>query len=159
VKSAVVRRWGEQVLNSNGAVDRKKLAAIVFADPNERKALERLVHPWIGRRLKEEVALAGARPQVRLIVIDAAVLLEAGWDGVCDRIVFVHADEGVRRQRVLQRGWRLDDLARREAAQMPLTEKRSRADHVLDNSSALEHLGRQVDDLMRLWGLEPASIP
>src|SRR4051812_21976746 len=56
VKAAVLRRWGEQVLDGSGAVDRKKLAAIVFADPTERKALEQVVHPWIGRRLKEEVA-------------------------------------------------------------------------------------------------------
>jgi dephospho-CoA kinase len=138
-------------------VDRKKLAAIVFADPGERRALEALVHPWIRRKLEEEIARARTRPKVRLIVLDAAVMLEAGWNDVCDRLVFVHADEGVRGERVRQRGWRTDDLARREAAQMPLTQKRCRADHVLDNSSTLEHLGRQVDDLMRLWGQCPAA--
>ena len=156
VRDAVVRRWGERVL-SGGEVDRKKLAAIVFADPAELAALEAVVHPWIGRRLQEQINQARTRPDVPLIVLDAAVLLEAGWNGVCDYIVFVHADDAVRRQRVLQRGWKPDELARREAMQLPLTQKRGRADHVLDNSSSLDHLARQVDDLMQRW-LSPELV-
>ncbi len=157
IREAIVRRWGGEVLDAAGEVDRKKLAAIVFAEPGQRQALEGLVHPYIRRRAEEEIARALACPDVPMIVLDAAVLVEAGWADVCDRIVFVDADEGVRRARVARRGWRIDEMMRREAAQLPLTRKRGRADHVLENSSTLEHLRRQVDDLMRLWGRAPAG--
>jgi dephospho-CoA kinase len=156
VSDAVVRRWGREVLDEQGSVDRKKLAAIVFGDPAQRRALEELVHPWIGRRIEEEIARARTRPDVPLIVLDAAVMVEAGWVRACDRVVFVDADEDVRRERLTRRGWAGDELARREAAQLPLTEKRHCADHVLDNSTTLEHLRRQVDELLCRWGRMPA---
>jgi hypothetical protein len=72
--------------------------------------------------------------------------------------VYVDAPPAARRDRVTQaRGWAGQDWEDREAAQLPLTEKHIRADHVLDNSSTLQHLSRQVDDLMHLWGLTPAE--
>ena len=158
VRREVVRRWGPPMLDENGAIQRRKLGAIVFADPLERKALEALVHPWIRKRIEEEVARAKADPAVRLIVLDAAILMEAGWNNVCDRLVYVDAPREVRLARVArQRGWAGRELEDRERAQLPLTEKQVRADHVLDNSSTLEHLGRQVDELMHRWGLAAAS--
>jgi len=157
LKSEVVRRWGKEVLDANGEIDRRRLADIVFRSEQERRALEALVHPWIGRRVEEEITRAQT-DRARLIVVDAALLLEADWHAVCDRIVFVDAPIEVRRQRVmLNRGWKEEHWQDRERAQLPLTEKRARADHVLNNSSNLEHLNRQVDDLMHLWGLVPVS--
>ncbi len=158
VRREVVHRWGPQMLDANGEIQRRKLGAIVFGDPRERKALEALVHPSIRQRIEEEVARAKADPGVRLIVLDAAILMEAGWNNVCDRLVYVDAPREVRLARVArQRGWAGRELEDRERAQLPLTEKQVRADHVLDNSSTLEHLGRQVDDLMHRWGLAAAS--
>lgn len=155
VRGAVVGRWSAGVLGPDGEVDRKALARVVFADPNELKALEALTHPWIRRRAEELIRTAsGGSAGVPLIVVDAALLLEAGWHNVCDRLVFVDAPREVRLGRVTaRRGWTEQDLEGREAAQLPLTEKRSRADHVLENSSSLESLGRQVDDLMHLLGV------
>jgi dephospho-CoA kinase len=152
VRQEVVCRWGPDMLDEKGEIERCKLGAIVFGDPAERKALEALVHPWIRKRIEEEVARAKADPAVRLIVLDAAILMEAGWHDVCDRLVYVDAPREVRLARVArQRGWAGPELEDRERAQLPLTEKQVRADHVLDNSSTLEHLGRQVDELMQRW--------
>src|SRR5947209_5357287 len=95
IRNRLIERWGERVLNERGEVDRSKVAAIVFADPEELKALETLVHPWIGARVREEVAATDAP----LVVLDAAVLLEAGWQDACDTIVFVHAPRDVRLER------------------------------------------------------------
>src|SRR5207244_5171971 len=115
--------------------DRRRLGAIVFADPAELRALEALVHPWIGRRIAEEVAAARADPAVRLVVLDAAVMMEAGWEGVCDRLVYVDAPCEVRLARLAgQRGWDEKEVAAREKAQLPLEEKARRAGHVVDNS-------------------------
>jgi dephospho-CoA kinase len=154
VKEQVARRWGPDLLDEKGEVRRRRLGGIVFADPEELKALEEMVHPWIKRRIAEEAEKARNDPAVRLIVLDAAVMLEAGWNDVCDRLVYVDAPREVRLQRLAgQRGWTADEVAAREQAQLPLTAKASRADHAIDNSASLAHLGRQVDDLLRLWDL------
>lgn len=138
-------------------IDRRKLAAIVFQQDGARRELEALTHPHIRRRAEEEVARA-RREQAPLVVVDAAVLLEAGWHTVCDKLVYVEAPPEVRLARVTgKRGWSRADWEAREQAQLPLTRKYARADHVLDNSSTLEHLNRQVDDLMCRWGLAPVQ--
>jgi dephospho-CoA kinase len=157
IRARVVSRWGQGVLEANGEIDRRRLAAIVFADPAQRKALEAITHPWIRQRICAEVEEARNDPHVPLIVLDAAVMLEAGWNEICDYLVFIEAPRAVRLERVArQRGWSEREVEARERAQLPLTEKAVRADHVLDNSASLEHLNRQVDDLLHLWGLAHA---
>lgn len=157
VRDAIVALWGSDLLTAEDAIDRRKLAGIVFGDPAELAKLEALTHPWITRRIEEEITRAG-EDGVALVVLDAAVLLEAGWHNVCDRLVYVDAPPEVRLARVTGgRGWSGDDWQAREAAQLPLTQKHARADHVLENSSTLEHLGRQVDDLLHHWGRVPAG--
>jgi dephospho-CoA kinase len=158
IRARVASRWGNEILDDHGDIDRRRLAAIVFADASERKALEALTHPWIRRRIQTDMEEARHDPRVSLIVLDAAIMLEAGWNEVCDRLVYIDAPRAVRLQRVArQRGWTETEVTAREQAQLPLTEKVVRADHVLDNSSSLEHLNRQVDDLLRLWGLAPTG--
>ncbi len=158
IKEQIVRRWGPEILDENGEVRRRRLGAIVFADPAERQALEEIVHPWIKERIRAEVEAARRDPSVPLVVLDAAIMLEAGWDGACDRLVYVDAPREARLRRVAgQRGWSAQEAQAREAAQMPLTDKAARADHVLDNSASLEHLGRQVRDLLLQWGLLPSG--
>jgi dephospho-CoA kinase len=157
IRTRVVSRWGQGIVDEKGAIDRGRLAAIVFADSAERKALEAITHPWIRQHIHAAVEEARNDPCVPLIVLDAAVMLEAGWNEVCDRLLFIDAPRAVRLQRVAQqRGWSEKEVAAREQAQLPLTEKAVRADHVLDNSSSLEHLNRQVNDLLHLWGLAHA---
>jgi dephospho-CoA kinase len=156
VRQAVQRRWGEAVLDGVGEIDRRKVAEIVFAAAPESRAeltfLEQLTHPLIGQRLQEQLAELH-REGVRAAVLDAPVMLKAGWDRLCQRIVFVDAPRDVRLARARQRGWTEADFAAREAAQEPLETKRSRADVTLDNSLTRQHLFAQVD---RFWrSLDP----
>ena len=152
IKEQVVARWGGRMIDDKGEVRRPVLAEVVFADAGERRALEAMVHPWIKERIRREVEAARTDASVRLIVLDAAVMLEAGWHDVCDRIVFIEAPREARLRRVAdQRGWTAREVEAREAAQLPLTAKAAHADHTLDNSATLEHLDRQVDELMRQW--------
>lgn len=155
VRDEITTQFGPGVLDDNGEIDRRKLAAVVFNDADRMAELERLVHPMIRRRMREQIEEA-RRAGVPLVVIDAAILLEAGWNDQIDRLIFVDAPEEVRWQRASQRGWSRQEWSRRESAQMPLTQKRSYADHVLDNSSDRDHLSRQVDDLFSRWGLVTA---
>jgi len=153
-KARVVARWGADVLDEGGAVARKKLGAIVFADEAERQALEAIVHPWIGGRIREAVAAAQADPAVRFILLDAAIMVEAGWSEVCDRLIFVEVPREVRLARLeASRGWTAADLAARERAQRPLAEKAARADWVVRNDGTLADLDRRVDALVAGWDL------
>lgn len=156
VKRQLVERWGKQVLKPNGAVNRRAIAGIVFDQPAELKALEAMVFPHIGRRAREEIVAAQADPAVRFVVLDAAVMLEAGWAGACDRIVFVDASRGVRLARLAARsGWTQTEVAAREAAQLAPEAKRTRADAVLANDGTPAELQEHVDRLLGAWGLLP----
>jgi dephospho-CoA kinase len=157
IRSRIVQRWGAQVLDDDGEINRRRLGALVFAEAAQLRKLEALVFPFIERRLREEIELARRDPKVRFILLDAAVLLEAGWMPMCDRIVYVHAPREVRLRRLAgQRGWSPEEVSAREQVQLPLTDKVTRADHALDNSGSLESLDRQVADLVAGWGLDPA---
>lgn len=150
IHQEVVRRFGTEIVAADGTIDRRQLGTQVFADSAQRRALEEIVHPWIGRRIEEEIDKAGAAADAAFIVLDAAILLEAGWSEVCDRIVFVDAPRDVRLRRLdEQRGWDAKEIEAREAAQMSMTEKKKRADFVVDNSGSAEQTARQVENLLR----------
>jgi dephospho-CoA kinase len=154
IKEQVVRRWGREILNDQGEVDRGKLGAIVFADSKERKTLEGLVFPWIEKRIEEEIARAIDDPPVKFTVLDAAIMLEAGWAKRCDQIVFVDTPREERLRRLgEQRGWTAQQVEEREKAQWPLNEKQMRASAVLDNSGSPETLAQQVRKLVAQWGI------
>ena len=157
IKAKLVERWGPQILDAAGEIDRRKVAGIVFAKnpqaPGELRALEALVFPWIERRAAEEIAAAREDSRTRLIVLDAAVMLEAGWDRLCDRLVYVHAPRDVRLSRLAGRGWGPKEVEDRERAQLSLTEKATRAGDAVDNSGSPEEVQRHVDELLHRWGL------
>ncbi|HEY1375168.1 MAG TPA: dephospho-CoA kinase [Gemmataceae bacterium] len=158
VREKVIAGWEPGVLDAAGEIDRRKLGAVVFADECQRKALEAIVQPWIGERLREQIAAAQADPAVPFVVLDAAVMLEAGWEGACDVLVYVHAPRAVRLARVAaQRGWSPAEVAARERAQVSLTEKAARADVAVDNTGSLAELEPQLNALLASIGtLHPA---
>lgn len=156
IKEQVVHQWGSEVLNEQGEVNRRKVGAIVFADPAERRALEGMVFPFIEQGFRDQIARAQADPEVRFIVIDAAIMLEAGWNGICNYLVFVHVPREQRLSRLAtQRGWTEKEVTAREQAQMSLTEKQNRADFTVDNSGSREDTARQVENLLGSLGLGP----
>lgn len=156
IKKPLLQRWGPGICTQEGEIDRRKLGAIVFADPDERQALERLVFPFIERGMDEQIAAARHDAAVRYIVLDAAILLETGWDQRCDWIVYVHAPRPVRLQRLAaSRGWSEQELRRRSAAQMCLTDKVTRSHFVIDNSGSLPELMIQLDRLLARPELSP----
>lgn len=146
IRSTIIGWWGNDVLDSATAeVDRGKVAAIVFNDPDQRRRLEQLTHPWIERRRREVFASLEAQ-QARALVIDAPLLIEAGLADECDAVVFVDAPADVRRSRVHKRSnWTPEQWQSREAAQMPLDAKRARADHVVVNRGDLHELRAAVE--------------
>jgi dephospho-CoA kinase len=151
VRQAIRVRWGDAVFDAAGHVVRPALARLVFADSPKGRAdlehLEQITHPLIGELLQAraaEMAVAG----VPLIVLDAPVMLKAGWDKLCDKILFIDAPRDQRLARALSRGWTEAEFAAREARQEPVDEKRRRADFVVDNSHSPEGMNSQIS---RLW--------
>jgi dephospho-CoA kinase len=154
IKQQVVNHWNSQILDEKGEVDRRRLGTIVFADSRERKVLEGMVFPWIERRIGEEIAQAQGDPSVRFVVLDAAIMLETGWAGACDRLVFLDAPRQERLQRLAQeRDWSAQEVDKREESQWPLSEKQKRADWILDNSGSPHELSRQIQQLLQQWGI------
>jgi dephospho-CoA kinase len=151
VRAAIGGRWGQEVLASDGEIDRQALAKIVFAPPPsgpvELAELERITHPEIRRRLKAEIEKMAATG-IRVAILDAPVLLKAGWKGFCDAIVMVDAPLALRQTRAAARGWTAEEFARREASQESIDEKRQAANFVVDNSRDFEYISAQVE---RLW--------
>ena len=151
VEAAARARWGERVFGPDGKLDRAGLAKVVFAPPpdgpRERAYLEKLTHPRIAARLLEQAQREAAAGRTAA-VLDAPLLLEAGWDKLCTKVIFVDAPRDVRLQRATDRGWTAEQFAAREAAQMPVDEKRRRADWVIDNGGDEQRTREQVD---RIW--------
>ena len=149
IKKQVIGLWGPGVVNDQGEINRRALGKIVFADERQRQKLESLVFPWIGRRIAEEIERGRQDDYKSFIVLDAAIMFETGWYRSCDKIVFVDAPREIRLQRLNQtRGWTDKDSAVREQAQMPLAEKRQRADVVLMNDGTTADLDAQVDKIL-----------
>jgi dephospho-CoA kinase len=153
VQRAIRDRWGERVFDADGQVDRGRLATIVFGDPpgnrEELDYLEQLTHPRIRQCLCETMERMARADAGAVLVLDAALLLEAGWDRFCDKILFVEAPRSVRLDRAKQRGWTEAGFAAREAAQASVEKKRERADIVIDNSSTPEHTYNQLETMWR----------
>ena len=142
--------WGANAVDATGQPDRKRIAEIVFADPEARQRLERLVHPLIARRRRDMITAVEGNSAVTAIVIDSPLLLENNLDRECDTIVFVNTSEAERRRRLQQtRGWTAEELKRREGWQIPLVEKRARAAFVVENDGPAEQLRPQVADILQ----------
>jgi dephospho-CoA kinase len=161
-REEVVARFGEGVLveGDPARVDRKRLGEIVFADPRALRDLEAILHPRMRRTFEKAIARAARRRTHRLIVLDAAILFEAGWDDLCDRVAFVEAPREVRLARLADaRGWTAEQVEARERAQLSLEQKRARADFAIENSG---DEGRLAADLAAAWGrlhVRPRSRP
>jgi dephospho-CoA kinase len=151
VRALVVEQFGPEILDQSGPagaapkIDRRALGAIVFASPVALRRLEAILHPRMRRTFERAIARTVRRGRARAVVIDAAILFEAGWNTLCDRIVLVDAPRAERLARlVATRGWSEETLARREAAQWPLERKRGLADAVVANDPGAHALEEQI---------------
>jgi len=143
----IVKRWGKDVLQQDGSLDREALRQIVFADRNELDALNRIVHPGVTRMRDREVALAKERGDP-IVVCVIPLLFERNLVDEFDAIILVDAPRPVRLERlVTTRGLEETEAMNMIAAQMPAELKRARADHCIDNNGSLDDLERDVDAL------------
>jgi dephospho-CoA kinase len=138
--------WSDSILRSDGSVDRRAVAELVFEDPAQLARLQELLYPRIERRREELMAVYAADASVRAVVLDSPKLQEAGLDKLCDAVVFIDADLETRAGRLARsRGWSAAELERREKLLEPLDRKRSRADHIVKNNSKIDDLRSEIE--------------
>ncbi len=131
----IVAEFGRDVVQADGALDRKKLGAIVFADPARRKRLEAITHPAIRARFLARLATLTARRFGGVVFFDAPVMIESGNYKHMDKLVVVATDDTTQRTRLHGRDGSPDDeIERKIGSQMPVAEKAKLADYVIDNS-------------------------
>jgi dephospho-CoA kinase len=131
---AIAREFGD-VLLADGTLDRKKMAAVVFADAERRKRLEAITHPAIRARFLARLQALTDEGFDGIVVFDAPVMIESGNYKNMERLVVVATDEATQLQRLRARDGIDEATARgRIASQMPLAEKARLADHVIDNA-------------------------
>jgi dephospho-CoA kinase len=136
----------------DGEIDRQRLGQRVLGSPEELKKLESLIHPLVRKR-REGFIAHWRKQDCPFVVLDIPLLYETGQEKELDYVVVVSASESVQRQRALARpGMTERKFADILARQMPDSEKRKRADFVIENSGSLEHLRMQVDALSRKLG-------
>jgi dephospho-CoA kinase len=140
--------WGDGVIGSDGQVNRKKIADIVFRDPGQKDRLESLLHPIVAAFRQQRMTGSLDNPQIAAYIWDTPLLFEAGLRTGCDAVVFVEAPFQQRLERVQQaRQWDEAELRRREKSQWPLDKKREISDYIIDNTADADHVRGQVSEV------------
>jgi len=146
-------QWGESMLDAQGQVDRGKLADVVFQDRGEIDKLNAIIHPRVIERVQQRQAEAQRRG-APAVVLDVPLLAERGLADVCDLLIYIDTPRARRlEQSKRQRGWADDELARRDALQMPADQKRRLAQCVVHNDGSLDELFEQAQ---AIWAREIA---
>jgi len=150
VRGLIEKEFGPEVYSASGDLNREAVRTIVFADAEKKRALEQILHPRIRRQWSLEAE--SHRNSAELFFADIPLLYETGGETLCDRVVVVACSPGLQLERLLAR----TALGKGEAqqmidAQMPLTQKMSRADHVVWNNGGHDVLKEQARLLVEFW--------
>lgn len=138
--------FGQDVLLSNGSLNRKKLGSLVFGRPEAMATLNRIVHPALINAIRERIR--SSQRVMNRLVLDAALIIELGFAKEVDYLVFVSASVEVRLKRLMERsGLTEEEAMRRIDSQMPEESKLPHADFVIKNETTREYLVDQVDAL------------
>lgn len=145
---AYVARFGAEILTAQGTLDRAAIGRIIFKDPNVRAEIDALAHPLIQAAVEQQMQTVCRNAPV--IVLDVPLLFEAGWEVLTDEIWVVSLSEAAQLMRLMERDPAMteEEARARIAAQMPLSEKRARADVVIDNSGTKEETLHMIE---RIW--------
>jgi len=151
-QDSIREQFGNLVFDAAGQIDRRVLGQIVFGSGDKQQAarreLERIVHPRI-REIFEKRIAAAAAIEKRAVLLDAAVLFEAGWNDLCDAVVFIDVPRSERLARLRAgRGWDEQEVERRESSQISLESKRTQCQFVIANAHAIDDAGRQLEELL-----------
>jgi dephospho-CoA kinase len=145
---ALVEAFGEDILTADGTLDRKRLGALIFADPNKRERLNSILHPFIIARQDEILNAWEAEDPDGIGIVDAALMIESGGYKRFDKLIVVHCRPEVQLERLMLRDkLSRDEALRRISSQMPQKEKQKFADYLIDTSDGYESTRAQTEKL------------
>jgi len=145
---AVIEAFGEEVLTTEGTLDRSKLGAIVFADEERRLLLNSILHPFIIAAQDEQMRRWEEQEPNGIAVVDAALMIESGGYRRFDKIIVVYCRPDVQLQRLMSRdGLSREDAEQRIAAQMSQDEKRKFADFAIDTSDGFDSTRQRTESV------------
>ncbi|MFB0552421.1 MAG: dephospho-CoA kinase [Phycisphaerae bacterium] len=147
VKTKVVGLFGRAILDSEGKIDREKLGEVVFVDAQKLSLINEIIHPLVLQRAEELIKQYDRQNQVKAIVLDMPLLVEAGWDKRCDKLIFVDCEQKLRLDRAKKLGFDKNQVKIRENFQISLDNKANLADNMIENNSDFSVLARQVTDI------------
>ncbi len=152
VVDELAENFGEEILIRKGVLDRKKLADVVFADPEKNARLREIVTMKVREASLKWITGYREKGNCGIIFLDIPLLFETGSEDICDAVWFVTADDDVRLKRVMARdGATPEQVRSRMRSQMPEKEKAERSDEIVDNSRGVEELHRTVDALLKKY--------
>jgi dephospho-CoA kinase len=140
----IIQRFGREILEPTGEVSRTRLGALVFSDPEKLHALNAIVHPRIITRVEELAKQSASQNPGAVILVDAALIFEAGIGGRFEKVIVTWCRPEQQIERLMHKGLTREQVQSRIAAQIPVEEKRLRADFVIDSSGSLENTRAQV---------------
>lgn len=149
----IVSYFGREILFEDGTINRAKLGAIIFNDEEKRLKLNSIVHPDVRKRMldKRDKAIANGE---NLIVMDIPLLIESKLTYMIDKILLVYVDETTQLKRLIERNhFSEDEALSRINSQMPLKEKVSLSDAVINNNGTIEETRNQLDHILKEWNI------
>lgn len=145
---ALTNAFGEEILNTDGTLDRKQLGTLIFADPSQRQRLNNILHPFIIARQDEIMNAWEAEDPYGIGIIDAALMIESGGYKRFDKLIVVHCRPEVQLERLMLRDkLSRDEALRRINSQMPQEEKQKFADYLIDTSDGYEPTRTQTVEI------------
>jgi dephospho-CoA kinase len=149
----IVEAFGREILQPDGEIDRQKLGSIIFHQSEKRLLLNNIVHPEVRKRMKGQIEIAETNGE-EVVVLDIPLLFESKLTYMVEKTVLVYVDENIQLQRLMER----NNLSQQEAvarihSQMPLSEKVSLADAVIDNNRSIQDTKQQLLTILKNWGI------
>ncbi len=148
VKEKIREAFGD-VFDSKGEVDRKKLASIVFNNPEKKKVLENILHPLVFQEINRFFKEIEEKDPEAVAIAEVPLMIETGSYKNYDKIIVVYAPEELQLKRLLEKGMSKEEAIKRIKSQMPIDEKVKYADIVIENTSTLEDLRKKVEEVYK----------
>ena len=143
----VVSAFGDEILQDDGEIDRRKLGTIVFSDPGQLERLNQIMHPRMAQMVADKVEVLRGQG-VEVVVVEAALLFEAGWDSLVEEVWTTDSPEQAVIERLkVRNGMSEEEVRKRMSSQMGRTERLERSDYVIENSGDMVALGVAIKEL------------
>ena len=143
----VVSAFGDEILQDDGEIDRRKLGTIVFSDPGQLERLNQIMHPRMAQMVADKIEVLRGQG-VEVVVVEAALLFEAGWDSLVEEVWTTDSPEQAVIERLkVRNGMSEEEVRKRMSSQMGRTERLDRSDYVIENSGDMVALGVAIKEL------------